>query len=1026
MPRGRHVDDPPKRFGLWRPALVLLAAIMILIAPAADALDPTRPLAQAKYTSWGLEPGAPPPTLAIAQTSDGFLWLGSQYGLYRFDGVTFDHIPSEAQDRVGDLIAMIVAGPDGSLFVAYNAGGVDVFRDGHLRPMPRGAPTGSIQNMVQAPNGDLWVETTGSTGTRFRVFHAGRWNAPRDDIVYPPPGVGDLLAARDGSIWATVGRALLVLRPGARRFAEVDHSLAIKSSLAQAPDGAVWVADLGGLRRIEGAAGPAPSLSGVLVRLPSPAPDHDLLFDRHGVLWDASAQLGIVRVSGLSRSGTAGVEVETYRPRNVSRFAPISLLEDSEGDLWASTTLGLARFRPANVARVTEFDGPADASGPGILGRFRVMVDGAGRIYIRDGAAIWTIASDRRPRPLAKLPPRSNVCPALGQGIWLPDGRGRISLIAGNISRAIALPFADPVEICSEDSSGRLLVGYNDRGLWRHDAQGWHHIPLPPAPDFLAPYLMAPDPPGGVFGYMGRGWVLRIDDKGPRTIWTNPSASVGFINTIAPTRNGALLGAETALVRYDGKEFRFLPAARYPFLHDISGIAQTVNGETWMLGAAGIVRVDTDALDRAFDGREGIPHPQIFESNDGLSGIAEAFGFPNIVSAADGKIWLATNDGVFWIDPTHLNRNSQAPPVYLKRVWASGRNYAPAPEIKLPKGTSRLQFDYTAVSLSMPERVRFRYRMTGIDDGWIDAGRSRQAVYTNIAPGSYRFQVIAANEDGVWNRSGATVAIEIPPTFLQSRAFLVLCVFGAVASAAVLYILRTRQITRRLSITMRERLAERERIARDLHDTLLQSIQGLLLRFQALAYELPPGNSFRVRLENALSQTREAVVEARESVQHLRSERPLSSLAEDLGEAIRDALGSAEIAAEVTIEGEERPLAPAAGEEIRRIIWEALFNAARHARASQVEITVIFTRRYFSVTVSDDGVGIDAEAMRAVAGNHFGLRGMRERARCLKAQLSIVSVAGEGTQVTLRVPGRVAFHTDDTPWIRRLRKAFRI
>ncbi len=988
--------------------LLFVACALGLLAPAAQALDPSRPLGEAKFTSWGLDPSVLPPVVAMAQTPDGFLWLGTSYGLYRFDGINFDHIPSEAPGRVSDLISMIVASRDGSLYVAYNAGGVDVLRDGHLRATTPGAPTGSIQNMAEAPNGDLWVETTGTAGTRLRRYRAGIWNAPDRDVVYPPAGVGDLLAARDGSIWATVGPALIVLRPGSRRFVEIDHSLTAMASMAQAPDGGIWIADLAGLRRVRDAEADTPSLGSIEVRLPAPAPDQNLMFDRHGVLWNASAQLGIVRVTGLSGSGK-GRKLETYRPRTVIRFAPSVLLEDREGDLWAATTLGLVRFRPADVARMTEFDGPTRGEQPGVSGRFRVMADGNGRIYVRDGAEIWAIDADLARHRLATLPPRNNACPAIGPGLWVPDGHGHITRIGAETSEMLSLPFADPVDICSEDRSGRMVIGFGEHGLWRREAKGWRHIRLPPAPDFLPPYLMTVNETGGVFSYVGRGWVSRIDGDAAQTIWARPSATMGFINTIAATRDGALLGAEAGLVRYDGQRFRFLSAKRYPFLHDVSGIVQTSAGDTWMLGASGIVRIDSTALARAFAGEAVRLTPQIFQYDDGLSGVGEAFGFPDVVAAGDGRIWFTTNDGVFWINPSRLNRNPQAPPLFLRKVRAGGRDYAPKDRLELPEGTSRLQIDYTAVSLSMPERVRFRYRMEGVDDGWIDAGNNRQAIYTNLGPGDYRFQVIAANENGVWNRHGATFTIHIPPTFVQSRAFLLLCVFASILLIGLIYELRTQQITRRLNATMRERIGERERIARELHDTLLQSVQGLLLRFQALAYELPAGNGFRSRMDDTLSQTRDAVAEARDRVQDLRSEERRTSLADDLGEAARDLLLDS-VASQITLEGAERPLAPAACEEIRRIVWEALFNVARHARASRVDISIVFTGRALAITIVDNGIGIDAETVSAdsLAG-HFGIQGMRERAKRLKARLQIESLPGAGTSVKLRVPASVAY-----------------
>jgi signal transduction histidine kinase len=328
----------------------------------------------------------------------------------------------------------------------------------------------------------------------------------------------------------------------------------------------------------------------------------------------------------------------------------------------------------------------------------------------------------------------------------------------------------------------------------------------------------------------------------------------------------------------------------------------------------------------------------------------------------------------------------------------------------LPQGTSNIRIDYTALSLSNPERVFFRYKLNGVDEGWVDAGNRRQAFYTRLGPGDYRFQVIASNNDGVWNTGGATLNFVIPPTFVQTRTFLVICSICGVVALWVLYSLRIHQIAGRIQGRLQERVAERERIARELHDTLLQGFQGLILRFQSVANRMPPGEPLRQLMEQELEGADEVLAEGRDRVRDLRTTDSGANLAESLA-AVMDRLSldnSPKL--RLTEEGAPRELHPIVRDEIMQIVNEAIFNAVQHAKAEQIEVLIAYHRSELRVQVRDDGVGIAPEILdKGGRRDHFGLTGMRERAARMRTQFKLLSRPSGGTEIELIIPGGVAY-----------------
>jgi signal transduction histidine kinase len=440
----------------------------------------------------------------------------------------------------------------------------------------------------------------------------------------------------------------------------------------------------------------------------------------------------------------------------------------------------------------------------------------------------------------------------------------------------------------------------------------------------------------------------------------------------------------------------------------------------WLYTACGLVsiaRSELDAwaaaLDRDRDAKQTI-QITVFDNSDGVRSLATGGHYsPQVAKTSDGRLWFLPWDGVSVIDPRHLRINNLPPPVHIEQITADRKPYDVTAEnrgsLRLPALSRDLEIDYTALSLVAPEKIRFRYKLEGYDRDWQEAGNRRQAFYTNLRPGNYTFRVIACNNDGVWNETGAALSFYIKPAFYQTYWFLLLCLLTVAGLIWLLYVSRVRRMAAIYKGRMEERIGERERIARDLHDTFLQSVQGLILKFDAVAKQIPPEQPARQSMENALDRADEVMAEGRERVRNLRDNISLSDLPAAFAH-VADEISNDQITFKTVVEGRTRNLNPLVVEETYAIGREAILNAFTHSGGSQVEVEITYDREQFRVRIRDDGRGIDPQILKQGSrADHYGLQGMRERANRIDAQLNLWSGAERGTEVELLVPGKTAY-----------------
>lgn len=992
----------------FHPALpwLLCAVLACMTDGMAAAVD--RSFSGLDHKAWSLHDGAPADIWAIAQSGDGYLWLGTGFGLYRFDGMRFESfVPADGGSLLSQNITALSVLRSGDIWVGYYHGGLTRIREGRMTHFSVGSemPSGMVYRIAEGPAGDLWI----AHGGGLLQFRNGRWHDAATDMGCPRGAAHWVMHDANGTLWAIVGNGVFTRAAGEKHFAETGIGVASQAILAEAPDGTIWVSDeehgtrplrYGIDGRIHDDVDAFPALAGIqAVRL---------VFADDGSLWGSRRGHGVFRVAlpgSDARLGgaTASTSIQYFaRGNGLTADTAVPLFRDREGNLWVGTVLGLNQFRYRNVVALPR---AVDT----VEGYDQVIHADDGSVLVASSEGTMTgVDRSAMQRLLDGGSQQAEIARTRASAWWLRRGTQLHRYVDG-VATQVTLPAGTEgqhIVAMTVDARRRPWLSMHDRGVFVLDDDGWQsrrEVPLP------VPTAITQGIDGRMwFGYQN-GDVATLDDSNKLGVFgAAQGLSTGPVTTILAGRRHVIVAGEHGIARFDGDHFRTL-GTDDPF-RGISGIVETTDDQLWLNGSRGVVRVDGTALVEALRLSAPLAGYALLDQSDGLPGVAsQTQPIPTAV-AADGLLWLATNAGVAMIDPQRIRINPLPPEVHVLSLTTPDSTYQVASTHVLPARTSNLQIAYTATSLSAPERVRFRYRLDPVDGGWRDSGNRRDAFYTNLGPGDYRFHVIAANNDGIWNDEGATVVFRILPTFFQSPWFALACVLLAVAASYVAYLLHLRQLAIRMRTRLEERHLERERIARELHDTLLQSFQGLLLRFHAMVGRLGRDEPLRRDMNAAIDRAEAVLAEGRDRVRGLRS---TARDGDDLSRAL-DAIGT-EFASDparlhVADRGSSRRLRPLVRDELYQIAREAIVNAFRHADAGAIDVSLHHDVDAMRLSIRDDGVGIDADILeRGDRPGHWGLAGMRERTRRINGRFDIRSQRGAGTMVTIAVPASVAY-----------------
>jgi len=1015
-----------------------------LIAGQAYALDPNKRITQYIHSAWRMRDGSGNVSgYGIAQTSDGFLWLTSG-DMARFDGVRFtswDGPPNGGSITKGAPFGQIV-----NIF-GDHAGGLWVFG---LRGIVhlRGRTVISqfdleglrnLQNVSEDSDGSIWVVRGNNSIADLPLCHitdhAVKCFGKADGIPISP--IASLLPDGKGGFWLGGQTDLVHWHQGVSETYQIE---ALKSnvgqsgisSLAYGPDGSLWVGIL--------APGPGRGLgrliNGKFQPFATHAFDgsklavHNMIVDRDGNLWVATNGNGIFRVRGNTADhygradGLAGDNIG-------------AVFEDREGVVWVATPgEGLDKFSDPAVASFSPLEGLGNGLPQGVLASRdgTIWVANFGSLdHIQKNGTISSISiREGLPgnRVTSMLEDRAgNMWVGVDDALYLfKDGR----------FRALPGPDRQPLGLVAgltEDVGGDIwaeCLSKPPKLVRIRDLQVRETFPPSQVP---TGQTIAPDPQGGI-------WIGTLN--GDLALFHNGAVHKYALNTkgdpfshqiVAGVGGSVLAGSADGLVGLrNGKVQRMTTENGLP-CNFVTSFIEDRQKHWWIYTDCGVVDLPDSELQRWWANPKVVVQTHVYDELDGARA-----GRPVFNSAAytsDGRVWFAQGNVVQMVDPSRLSHKAPLAMTYIQSLTVDRKEFAVTDNLKLAPHPRDVQIDYTSPELLIPQKVKFRYRIDGYDRDWHDAGSRRQAFYTDLPPGNYSFRVVACNSDGVWNNRAAQLDFSIAPAYYQTTWFRASVVAAFFLALWGLYRLRLRQVGREFNANLEGRIDERLRVARDLHDTLLQSFQGLMPVFQT-ARNLLPLRADRAAevLDEGLHDAADAIVEGRNAIQNLRAipsvDHDLGSLLNTAGNELAhssEAKGSAP-AFRVVMEGPRQPLVPLLRDEIYRIGREILRNAFRHAQAGRIEAEIRYDRDMFRLRIRDDGKGIDPSVLKEGARTgHFGLPGMHERAKSIGARLKIWSEPGAGTEAELAVPARIAYEKLSTSkgwWARLARRHRRI
>ena len=1001
--------------------LVLGAVIMLLLCPGASALNPSLEVNQFLHKAWIHGEGLTGDTRSIVQTADGYLWLGTEFGLVRFDGVRFNSWAPPAGQRLpsNDIMALL-ATRDGTLWIGTTEG-LASFRDGRLTAYAA-IDREPVFALLEDHEGVVWA----GLHARLCSVRSGKAECSEPSPFLRGVAMLSLFEDDEGRLWAAgPGSGLWQWKPGPPRKI-LSGSLIWPHALAPGDHATGLIAASDGLlRQVVGENSKEYRLRGErqpFARL--------LLRDHDDALWIGTAQ-GLLRVY-------QGKTTRFAHADGLSSDSVSTIFEDREGSIWVGTTNGIDRFREPAVFTISADQGLSGQAWSVLAAR-----DGTVWIGTDDGLNRWhqgqmTIyrsATESRtqhggggaPHEITDAALPSNKIGALFEDqqdrLWVTTDKGVAWFENGRFTRVRGNHPVGPVNAVLPDRHQGIWISYPFYGL-SHVVEGRVVESAPwPWSDETEPRLsaMVSDPVNDGFwiGFKQKGIAHLVGHQVGTTFGAKYGLSGRRVWHLHIDRESTLWAAtEGGLSRIrDGRVATLTDKSGLP-CDAVYWAIEDDASSLWLYTACGLVRITRPELDAWASNPKRVIHTTLFGEADGIRMHALLRPFtPVVTKSPDGKLWFAHLDGVSAIDPQHLPFNPLPPPVHIEQVTANGKRYDPASGLRLPPQIRDLVIDYTALSLAAPESVHFRFKLEGQDEGWREVVNQRQMEYSNLPPRKYVFRVKASNNSGVWNENGDSLEFSIAPAYYQTTWFRAASVVVFFISLWALYRYRLHQLAREFNARLDERVGERTRIARNLHDTLLQSFQGALIEFQAARNLFSKGRQEAIQaLDTAMRSAQDAIVVGRDAIHDLRDIVAPQAHLEQLLETAGEELASSNVSAgtrpafQVTVEGPAQALSPILQDEVYQIGREVLRNAFRHASASRIEAEIRYSEHVLRLRIRDDGKGIDQNVLEnGMLPGHWGLPGIRERAKRIGARVVFWSEAGAGTEVELAVPSGIAY-----------------
>jgi len=1016
---------------------------LVCCASVSQALDPNRILSQYMRERWGTEKGFTGGSVtALAQSTDGYLWIGTDKGLLRFDGLSFRSFPlaTPLTFPIGPVQAL-TSDTQGNLWILLQSTKILRYHEGKFE-LGRELAEFGITSLLKRKDGSVLFA---SLAYGPLIYNSGKFEllSPPSGPANPTPGASEITTDELSSrlSWATG------VTP--HRFAEPNSAVI---SMAETSDGKVWLGtrDKGLFYMRDGkVAAVTTGIPGASINCLLVAGDHELWIgtDKGVLRWNgtnvSSADvpwsllhlhvLSMVRdrdsniwfgtPGGLIRVSAGGVGSDVGNPRTPA--AVTALLEDREGDLWSGGPSGIERLRDSAFVTYSTRGLQSESSGP-------VYVDQSERVWFApfEGGLHWlkgeqsgSVTSDRL---------NQDVVYSIAGGrdeLWIGRQQGGLThlhyaggaLTTRTYTEADGLP-QNSVYAVFQSQDGTVWAGTLSAGASR--LRNGHFTTYTASAgmtsDTVTSIAETSDgtmwfaTPNGLSALTGGHWrAWRVRDG-------LPSQNVNCLLT--DSADLLWIGTSSGLAYLISGQIQ-VPTTAPPALHEqILGIAEDKLGWLWISTSNHVLRIKRDKLlsnsVRDTDVRE-------YGLEDGLHGTEGVKRQQSVFADSLGKIWFSMNRGISVVDPSRAITSSAPAKVHIEELSSDGSPVSLTKNIQLPGGHRRITFAYLALSLSVPERIRYRYKLESVDEGWNGPVAERQITYNNLGSGTYRFRVLASNSDGLWNSDESDVAFNIEPSYWQTWWFR-LSGFVAGVLAVLLFVrLRMRALAARMNMRFEERLAERTRIAQELHDTLLQGFMSASMQLHVADDRLPEDSPAKPLLGRVLHLMGRVIDEGRHTVRGLRSaEIARQNLEEEFSRIQKDMAISTQSEFRVIVEGAPRQMSPVIRDEIYFIGREALANAFRHSGATEVVVEIEYSASHLRILVRDNGCGMDPQVIHGGREGHWGLSGMRERAERIGGKLRVLSLASAGTEIHLSVPSRLAYEPEfsnrPSPWFSRL------
>ncbi len=1014
----------------------MIVALALVFVCAAYALDPNRMIPQYAREHWGSENGFVGGSInAMTQTGDGYLWIGTDKGLVRFDGSRFQTFPQAVPSSLPiGAVRGLVADAQGNLWILLRNTRILRYHDGVFEIGREEAEVG-ITAIGKRRDGSV-VFSSITVGTL--TYRAGKFESlapPQTDssainaetpddlstrlswatgvaihrLAEPNSPVIAMAETADGRVWlGTQDRGLFYFKDG--KVTSAPQGLPDKKVNCILNDGdqKLWIGTDRGMVRWDGRALTQSAVPATLRRA-------QIL----SVIRDRDANLWVGTPDGLLRFNADGLSIDQ---NSQSSYAAVtSLFEDREGNVWSGGASGLDRLRDSPFISYAKADGlPSEGNGP-------VYVDNRQRTWFAplEGGLYW-LRGQRVERVTNDGLDTDVVYSITGNKdeLWIGRQRGGLTQLRFNGASITSKTYTqadglaqNSVYAVAQSRDGTVWAGTLSGGLAAfHNGQfKIYTAAVEMAANTVNAIAEAGD--GTVWFATPNGLNSFSNDKMSTLTDGLPSRSV---NCLLSDSGGVLwIGTAKGLAFLDSGTVRAPEGIPVSLHQQIFGMAEDKNGWLWLSTSNRVLRVEREKLLR---GNVSDDDVREYGISDGMLGVEGVKRQQSVVADPLGRIWFSMNRGLSVVDSSRAVVSPAPTLVQIETISADGNAIDTKGDIRVPSARKRISFNYAGLSLSNPGRVRYRYRLDGFDHGWSDPVTTRETTYTNLSPGQYRFRVMASNSDGSWNGPETVFPFEVTPMFWQTWWFRLsaLMLFAAVVSTA--YRFRLHQTVRGLNVRFEERLAERTRIAQDLHDTLLQGVLSAFMQLHVADSQLPEASPAKPLIGRVLQLMTQVVDDGRNAVRGLRSGNNAPPSFEQAFSGVQQELAfGGHVGFRVIVEGEPRPVHPMIRDEVYFIGREALANAFRHAQATHVEIELEYTAHDFRVLVRDDGCGIDPHVLRSGREGHWGLSGMHERAERIGAKLKVWSRSPGGTEVELSVPSHVAFRsaalTPRMPWL---------